>query len=189
MKSITKLGIAGLILVKIVLGSIFIYNIELDGILFDNSAIASETSEGAGSTPVADGADPASEVETIDMAFLLKERAELKAREEMLEKKQEELAAIQEEVQKKLDALSQLRKEINAQAGKQKTLDDKKIRHLIKVYSTMKPQRAAGLIEKLDTEFSIQLLSQMRGDAVGNILSYVDLEKAARISEGLVKTK
>jgi len=193
MKSSVSIGIAALILVKIVLGSVFVYRIESDSFLFDNSALAAETSGNADSPPVDGNTDAAPETETIDMAFILKERAELEAREEMLDKKQEELETIQKEVQKKLDTISKLRKEISAQEGKQRTLEDQrskqKIKHLIKAYSAMKPQRAAGLIEKLNTDFSIQLLSQMKGDVVGKILTFVDLDKAARISEGLVNSK
>jgi len=50
----------------------------------------------------------------------------------------------------------------------------------------MKPQSAAGLIEKLDKKLAVALLSKMKGEDVGKILSYVDIEKAAAISEGLV---
>ena len=51
----------------------------------------------------------------------------------------------------------------------------------------MKPQNAAELIEKLDIKLAIELMSKMKGDAVGKILSFVKIEKAAEISEGLVK--
>jgi flagellar motility protein MotE (MotC chaperone) len=67
--------------------------------------------------------------------------------------------------------------------------ENRKLKHLIQAYSTMKPQQAAALIEKLDIAFSIELLSSMKGDAAGKILSFVDLEKGARISEGLVRRK
>jgi len=43
------------------------------------------------------------------------------------------------------------------------------------------------LIEKLDKNLAIELLANMKGDAVGKILSYVDTGKAAAISEGLVR--
>lgn len=187
MKSITKIGIGTLILVKIVLGSIFIYQIEPAGFFFGNNAMAAEATQRGGEEAAVDRAVMVEE--TIDLDLLIKQKAELEAREEILDKKQEELSAIQEEVRKNLKVLSRLRKEINAQLASKKTLEDKKLRHLLKVYSTMKPQRAAGLIEKLDIGFSVSLLSQMKGEAVGKILSFVDLDKAARISEGLAKNK
>ncbi|MBW2001714.1 MAG: hypothetical protein JRI30_04265, partial [Deltaproteobacteria bacterium] len=70
-----------------------------------------------------------------------------------------------------------------------KTVQTQKLKHLIKAYSAMKPQKAASLIEKLDMTFSIELLSRMKGDAVGNILSFIEIDKAAKISEQLVRRK
>jgi flagellar motility protein MotE (MotC chaperone) len=63
------------------------------------------------------------------------------------------------------------------------------MRHLIKAYSAMKPQKAASLVENLDTTFAIELLSKMKGEVVGDILSFVKVEKAARISQGLARRK
>jgi flagellar motility protein MotE (MotC chaperone) len=53
----------------------------------------------------------------------------------------------------------------------------------------MKPQKAASLVEKLDMGFAVELLSKMKGEAVGKILSAVNTEKAARISEKLAEKK
>jgi len=185
MKSITKAAIIALILVKVSLGSFLIYRMEPDGFLFDNSAIASEAMQSPGVVSVEGDIEAVSDAQGIDMEFLLKERAELQAREEILQTRQEELELIQKEVQEKLNQLSELRNEINARKAKEKPSDDRGLKQLIKIYTTMKPQKAASLIEKLDTGFAIELLSQMKGDAVGNILSFVELEKGATISEGL----
>ena len=51
----------------------------------------------------------------------------------------------------------------------------------------MAPKKAAGLIEKLDIEIIVEVFSKMKGDSVGKILSYVKPEKAAMISERLIK--
>jgi flagellar motility protein MotE (MotC chaperone) len=51
----------------------------------------------------------------------------------------------------------------------------------------MKPKHAASLIEKMDTRLAIRLFSEMKGEVVGEILSYVKTEKAAEISEGLLQ--
>ena len=66
-------------------------------------------------------------------------------------------------------------------------VEDQKFNHLVKVYSSMKPQSAAGIIEKLDSELAVKLLRKMKGDVVGKILSFVEKEKAAKISIGIVK--
>ncbi len=95
--------------------------------------------------------------------------------------------AIQEEINKKIESLTLLRNEIRTQMNQKKSMENAKLRHLIKAYSAMKPQKAATLIEKLDINFAIELLSKMKGDAVGSILTFVEVGKAAKISEGLAK--
>ena len=82
-----------------------------------------------------------------------------------------------------------MRNEIKSMMASKETVEQDKIRHLIKAYSAMKPQKAASLVEKLEITFAIELLSRMKGEAVGNILSFVKVEKAARISEALAQRK
>lgn len=214
MKLLTRIFLASLIIVKIVLGSIFIYQVELDPLFLERSAIAAEEEqkdpEGAekparpalrdeaggparrtagGPARHNSGGEDESIVkkEEIDLNFLINKKAELKKEEERLAEKRAELMAIQVEINNKITILTKLRNEIRAQMAQKKTTEDKKLKHLIKVYSAMKPQKAASLIEKLDTKFAIELLSNMKGDIVGNILSFIDTDKAARISEQLVK--
>lgn len=205
MKLLTRIFLASLIIVKIVLGSIFIYQVGLDPLFLERNAIAAEPQkdpEGVAKEEVQkdpEGAEkPARhnsggedesivKEEKIDLNFLINKKAELKKEEERLAKKRAELMAIQVEINNKITILTKLRNEIRAQMAQKKTVADKKLKHLIKVYSAMKPQKAARLIEKLDTKFAIELLSNMKGDIVGNLLSFIDTDKAARISEQLVK--
>ena len=121
------------------------------------------------------------------MSLLKKQREGLKEKERYLEKRERQLVALQSEINDKIDILTRLRNEIRAEIAKKKTDEEKKIRHLIKIYSAMKPMKAAGLLEKIDIKLAIELLSKMKGDTVGSILSFVDVEKAAKISEGLLK--
>lgn len=204
MRLLTQVFLASLIIVKIVLGSIFIYRVELDPFFLEVDAIASEEvqkdpegiAEPASHRPAKQDSDEAGgededigEEEKIDLNFLLKKKAELKKEEEELAKKRADLMALQEEINNKIAILTQLRKEIMAQMAIKEIVEEKKLKHLIKAYSAMKPQKAASLIERLDMDFAVALLSKMKGDVVGNILSFVDTEKAARISEQLAKKK
>jgi len=204
MRLLTQIFLASLIFVKIVLGTIFIYRVELDPLFLEANAIASEEvqkdpegiAEPANHRPAKQDsgetggeAENIVEEEEIDLNFLLKKKAELKKEEEDLAKKRAELMALQEEINNKIAILTQLRKEIMAQMAIKEIVEEKKLKHLIKAYSAMKPQKAASLVERLDMDFAIALLSKMKGDVVGNILSFVDTEKAARISEQLAKKK
>jgi len=204
MRLLTQIFLASLIIVKIVLGSIFIYLVELDPFFLEVDAIASEEvqkdpegiAKPASHLPAKQDSGEAGgededigEEEKIDLDFLLKKKAELKKEEEELAKKRADLMALQEEINNKIEILTQLRKEIMAQMAIKEIVEEKKLKHLIKAYSAMKPQKAASLIERLDMDFAVALLSKMKGDVVGNILSFVDTEKAARMSEQLAKRK
>jgi len=216
MKFLSLIFLASLIIVKIVLGSIFIYRVEVDPLSLQRNAIASEpqkdsetivsparlgessseadgparrtAGEPARHNPGGENANSAVE-EEIDLNFLLEKRAEIEKKEEELAKKRADLMAIQEDINNKIAKLTQLRNEIRAQMATKKTVQTQKLKHLIKAYSAMKPQKAASLIEKLDMTFAIELLSNMKGDVVGNILSFIEIDKAARISEQLAKRK
>jgi len=187
MKLNIKIFLTGLLLTKILLGSIFIFSIEFDNLFFKNEAAALETGKIAEEAAV--GSNPASEEETINLDYLIRKKSELSQQEKAIDKKREELLSIQNEISRQLEEIRKVRNEIDAQIAEKKAIEDGKIKHLIKIYSAMKPQKAASLIEKLDLEFSINLLSMMKGEEVGNILSFVDVEKAAKISEGLAKNK
>ncbi len=204
MKLLTQIFLAFLIIIKIVLGSIFIYWVELDPLFLEGNAIAAEEvqkdPEGTEKPalhrpPEADSGEAGGEGESIveeeeiDLNFLLKKKDELQKEEEELKKKRAELMAIREEINNKIATLTQLRNEIRADMAKRKTVEGRKLKHLIKAYSAMKPQKAASLIEKLNMRFAVELLSNMKGDAVGNILSFVETGKAAKISEQLAKRK
>jgi flagellar motility protein MotE (MotC chaperone) len=191
MKLLTQLFLGTLIIVKIVLGSVFIYQAELDPIVSERDAIASEEVQKEPAEPVeiVQETDKSPNEVNIDLDSFLAKQAELREQEQELAKKREELLAIQEEIDNKIVELTRLRNEIKAMMARKETVEQDKIRHLIKVYSAMKPQKAASLVEKLDMKFAIELLSRMKGDVVGNILSFVNVEKAARISEALGKRK
>ena len=188
MKLLTQLFLGLLIIVKIVLGSVFIYQAELNPLASESDAIASEEVQEEPAVTVKEIDNPANEV-NIDLDFFLAKQAELSEQERDLAKKREELLAIQKEIENKIAELTQLRNEIKDMMARKETVEQDKIKHLIKVYSAMKPQKAASLVEKLDMTFTIELLSRMKGEVVGNILSFVNVEKAAKISEALAQRK
>ncbi|MBW1708142.1 MAG: hypothetical protein JRJ86_23805 [Deltaproteobacteria bacterium] len=182
--------LTSLIMGKIVLGSFFLYEVKFTPLFTETIAIASEPQKDS-----KEAAKPAKKAESdkrngeepIDLSLLKKKEAELKEREKYLENRKMQLVALQDEINKKIASLTRLRNEIKAEMEQEKTNDEKKLKHLIKIYSAMKPVNAASLIEKLNIRLAIKLLSKMKGDTVGGILSFVDVAKAAKISEGLLR--
>lgn len=104
-----------------------------------------------------------------------------------LEEERKRLTALKQEIDVKLSRVTEMQKAVQSKLDERTTLSDKRIKHLINVYTTMPPKKAAVLIEKLDMEVIIALFSRMKGDSVGQILPYVSAEKAAEISERLAK--
>jgi flagellar motility protein MotE (MotC chaperone) len=181
----TQILLTFLIVIKLVLGSVFMYRMGLGPIFSNANAIAAEQPKDI-EVSAKKGEKKAKE-ETIDLKYLISKKLEIEKQEKSVEVKKAELLAIQDEINKKIAELTQLRDEIRSEVAKKKTAEEQKFKHLIKVYSAMKPQNAAELIEKLDIKLAIELMSKMKGEAVGKILSFVKIEKAAEISEGLVK--
>lgn len=185
MKLSTQILLTFLIVVKLILGSVLLYQVGLGSIFVESDAIAAEmqkTTEETAKEVVQVGKE-----DELNLKLLNTKKAALAAEEKRIAVKKAELVAIQQELNNKLEKLTQLRNEIRSEIAGKEAVESNKLKHLIKVYTAMKPQSAAVLIEKLDKNLAVELLSNMKGDAVGQILSYVDSGKAAAISEGLVR--
>lgn len=185
MKLSTQILLAFLIAVKLILGSVLLYQVGLGSIFMETNAIAAEIQEDSKEAAKEDA--QAGQEDKLDPKLLNIKKAALAAEEKRLAQKKAELVAIQKELNNKIEKLTQLRNEIRSEIAGKKAVEAKKLKHLIKIYSAMKPQSAAVLIEKLDKNLAVELLAKMKGDAVGKILSYVDTGKAAALSEGLVE--
>ncbi len=192
MKLRVHILLAFLIIIKIVIGSVYMFKVGFDSFLMKD-AIASESREDTKEALKKDKKNKdenKDKKEEIDPQFLIKWQFQLKKEEARIKKKERELLAIQNEINNKIARITQLRNEIEQEKRKKEEAQGQKFKHLIKVYSAMKPQSAASLIEKLseeDLDLAVKILSRMKGDNVGKILSYVKIEKAAKISKGLVK--
>jgi flagellar motility protein MotE (MotC chaperone) len=185
MKSSTRMFLIALVVVKICLALVFVFNVDLDMLFGGSDAIASEpvTLTDADPKETTDNSDDAQ----IDLALVVQKMNRLEVQERELARRQAELAAFESEIDQKIESLTRLRNEIKSEMARKKTIGQQKIKHLMKAYAAMKPQSAAALIERVDRKFAIELLSNMKGEAAGKILTYVDKEKAANLIEGLVE--
>jgi flagellar motility protein MotE (MotC chaperone) len=127
-------------------------------------------------------------------------KKELKKYEETLKIKENQLKAIKQEIEIKLDELKNIRikleKNISILEEREKNKNikaeanyKKKMKHLVKIYTSMKPKTAASLINNMNIETILALFDKMKGDQIGKILTYVDKSKAALISEKLAPKK
>jgi len=116
----------------------------------------------------------------LERELLLKKQEELAAKEKAL-------AALEQELDQKLVRLQELEAKLNRMLEDAKEVRDKKLKHLIDVYSNMKAKQAAAVIETLNEKIAVKILAGMRGRQAGEILTYVKPAKAARLSEQLTK--
>lgn len=111
----------------------------------------------------------------------------LRRRQEELQRQEQVLQSLERELDAKLNRLQELETRIQAMLNEADALKDKKIKHLVDVYSNMKPKEAAKALEVLEEPVAVKILSGMRGRSAGEILSFVNSEKAAKLTEALTR--
>ncbi len=110
-------------------------------------------------------------------------------KQEELNRREQELLALQQQMQTRLNELNTLEKRIANMLDTANTVQDKKLTHLIDMYTNMKARQAATVLAALDEKIAVRILAGMRGKQAGEILTYMDPEPAAKLSELLSKTQ
>lgn len=118
---------------------------------------------------------------------LSEEWQNLRRRQEEVQRQEQTLRALENELDAKLNRLQELETRIQGMIEEADVLKDRKMRHLVDVYSNMKPREAAKALEALEEPVAVKILSGMRGRNAGEVLSFVDAEKAARLTEALTR--
>lgn len=114
-------------------------------------------------------------------------REALDRRQADLDRRESELNKLEQALNEKLLNMQAMEARIQTMLKEAQALKDDKMRHLIDVYTNMKAQQAAQVLETLDERTAVQILAGMRGRQAGEILTYVKSEKAARLSEMLTR--
>ena len=132
------------------------------------------------------GQTPAVNPETFRMIETIENKnRELKKREEELRLKEVRLEALEAKVRKDLEKIEESISESKEQIGIQDEKTKKNVEALIKVYSSMKPEEAANLVEAIDEDLALKIVSGMKSKIAGQVLSKLDVKVAKRISEKL----
>ena len=113
---------------------------------------------------------------------LAQEKKELEIFEEQIDEKLESLKALKKQIKDDIASLTETktRKEQEKEAAY-----EAKIGRLVKMYAGMKPKSAAQIVDKMNLEVAQEIFLRMRETSASKILSFVDSEKAAKISERL----
>ena len=114
-------------------------------------------------------------------------RKSMETDREKLKETRERIKILKEEVAEDLEKLEGYRDQIQTALDREKQLRSKKMDHLVSVYSAMNPKKAAERIDRMKRATAVKLLSRMSGKVAGRILSFVDPDKANRISQDMTK--
>ena len=127
---------------------------------------------------------------------LKRRESDIDRREQRLVEREKALDILQGEMDKKLKEseatrvkLAELVKKQEDLVAQQKSLRDARIEHLVATYKSMKPQQAATLVNNLEEDVAVEILAVMPGRSAGQILAYVNPEKAARLTKAISERK
>jgi flagellar motility protein MotE (MotC chaperone) len=124
---------------------------------------------------------------------LRKREQELSEREAKIKKMEAELMPLKEEVETRMAEVNDLQNNLNAYAIKlaerEKALQDEKISHLVKTYSSMEAKKAADILDRLQLDIVVRILGNMKGKSAGAIMAEMTPEKGATISARLSQTE
>ncbi len=113
---------------------------------------------------------------------LEKIKEELVKREALIKEREKKLEALRASVEKEINHLVAIQNEIKANLEKQVKERQAKSKYLAKMYSSMKPKNAAKLMLELDESLAVDVLKLMKPEKAGQVLSYLDAKKAARLT-------
>lgn len=127
---------------------------------------------------------------------LEEKRVAIEKQQKILDQGKKELENMEAQIDEKLENLAVLKKQIEedmAALTREKTQRElekeaayeAKIGRLVKMYAGMKPKAAAEIVNTLNLEVAQEIFLRMRETSASQILSFVDSEKAAKISERL----
>jgi flagellar motility protein MotE (MotC chaperone) len=110
----------------------------------------------------------------------------LRQREEQVKSREMELSELEKQVTEKIRKLEAIESSLRVELEAYKVVAGERVKQLVKIYSSMKPKAAATLMNNLDLEVAVQVILGMKGDIAGGILTYMDPQKAAVISQKLM---
>lgn len=113
-----------------------------------------------------------------DWKVLKKREEELAAKERSLKELESQLGAQLVEIEQRNEQLRRLLEEV-------RQVEDERLQKLVKAYANMKAKSAAAVLETMDQDLAVKILSGLGGRQAGEILGFIETRKAALLSEAL----
>lgn len=112
---------------------------------------------------------------------------DLDMREAELDKRQKDLDLLKSNIETMLEELKKLQAMLVGPVKKARKESDIRFQHLVGVYSSMEPGRAAALLGKMDEKTVTRIFASMKSKKVAAIMAIMDPEAAAAISAELTR--
>lgn len=122
------------------------------------------------------------------LVLLQKKQKDLDARESAIKAEEEKLRALKNEIMEKIETLRALDDQLSAKLDTEKANDEKRLKELAKVYEATPPQKAAAMLEKLETKTAAGISINMKRERAGLIWGYLNPQKAVEITREITKT-
>lgn len=137
-----------------------------------------------GSTPALQQSKGETSLETFRMLEMIeKKNRELKKREEELALREKNLKELEKQIKSDLQKVEEALSRSEELVGIKHDLIEKNVNSLVKVYSSMKPNEAAPLLEQMDEGIAIQIISKMKSKDAGKVLGKMNTQVAKNITE------
>lgn len=117
------------------------------------------------------------------LAKLVERSQALDAKEEELRRMEAEIAKQKIDLEKKIADLEAARNQISSELGEKVKVDESRIDTLVQLYTNMKPPQASKVIETIDEDLAIEVLSRMKKKSAADIMNLMKPEKAQMLSE------
>ncbi len=107
---------------------------------------------------------------------------ELLDREAELSSREAELVALEVVLKDRLERLEASHTALKTISDKLDASATQDISHLVKMYSSMKPKKAASIFDKMDPAFAAGFIREIEGARAGLILSEMNIQQSYRVS-------
>ena len=109
-------------------------------------------------------------------------QAELDRRERELDQRERSLTELEKIVSARLGEVREMRDVVDSRIAAWQNQTGKRIAQLAKIYASMPPANAAGLIDDLDANLATQILRKMKYKKSAAVLARVSRERALTVS-------
>lgn len=113
---------------------------------------------------------------------ILSEQTRLEEKQISLSERELILKALEEKLDNQVAELEATKNSVQAQLDKIDLIANNDIKHLIEMYQTMKPKKAAEIFDNMDPKFAAGFLADMDSARAGLIMSEMDAQQSYEVS-------